>query len=204
MKKQGTLTVPSKSPIQFRVVRHDANSAVVEMGVDYSKAGVPDRAYYADYCNVVKDRQGFTLIFGKLVPGTTRLRTQIEISFPEDMFVRQLWGSSRDFQKTIEQLATEGLTPIENVQDTDKVQTFRSNNVFMGAWGQEAVMDFYYISPKDMHMFAQGRHGQQSDAMLEPVVRVAMGTGLMLEFLNKCGNLVPREMPETITVESRL
>jgi hypothetical protein len=57
MKKHGALAVPSKSPLLFRVVKSDAHSALVELGVDYSKAQVPDRAYYADYCDVVKDRQ---------------------------------------------------------------------------------------------------------------------------------------------------
>ena len=192
MKKHGTLTVPSKSPLRLRVQQMNAESAVVEMGVDYSLADVPERAYYADYCDVVKDRQGFTLIFGKLVPGTSKLRTKIEISFPEEMFVRQLWGNSRDFQKIVERLAVNSkVEPIQDVADTDKVQTFRSNNVFMGVWGEESVMDYYYISPKDMHSVMQNPQ-HAADVTLEPVVRVAIGTGLMLEFLNKCGNFVPQ------------
>lgn len=203
MKKHGSLVVPSKTgAVQFRVISSDANGAVVEMGFDYSKADVPDRAYYSDYCDVVKDRFGYTLVFGKLIPGTSRLRTKIEISFPEDMFGRQLWGGSREFHKVIQKIADKlKLDSIAKVEDTDKVQTFRANNVFMGAWGEESVMDFYYISPKDMHALTRS---SRADVTLEPVVRVAMGTALMLEFLEKCGALVPESLPDAVGVGNRI
>jgi hypothetical protein len=73
------------------------------------------------------------------------------------------------------------------VEDTDKVQTFRANNVFMGAFGEESVMDFYYLSPRDMHQATQGK--KEGNFTLEPVIRVAMGTVLIFEFLEKCGAL---------------
>src|SRR5437588_4156159 len=131
-------------PVQFRVVSTTSDHAVVELGVDYSKADIPERAYYADYCDVQKARFGFGLVFGKLIPGTNRLRTKIEISFPEEMFFKQLWGTSRAFHETVRRLSRH-LEPVQMIEETDKVQAFRSNNVFMGVWGEDAVMDFYYI-----------------------------------------------------------
>src|SRR5690349_17938181 len=83
-------------PVHFRVVRDLGAQTLAEIGVDYSKAEIPDRAYYADYVDVQRARSGVSLLFGKLRPGTDELRTQVEIVFPDDMFLRQLWGTSRD------------------------------------------------------------------------------------------------------------
>lgn len=184
MTKRGALAVPSYGPVLFRVISSDAISTNIEIGFDYSKAVTPDRAYYADYCDVIEDRFGFTLIFGKLVPGDKQLRTKIEITFPKDMFARQLWFSSRQFHEVVRTAAKNHFSPLGEVGETDKVQTFRSNNVFMGTWGEESVADFYYLSPKDTHVLAQG--GRNYTPTLEPIVRVAMGTELMFEFLEKC------------------
>jgi len=203
MKRQhDSLALPSKGPVTFRVISSTPEGALVELGINYEKTAVPDRAYYSDYCNVVKDRFGFTLIFGKLSPGTNVLRTKIEIAFPSDMFVRQLWGTSREFHRVVRQIVEklEKSSPIEKVQDTDKVQTFRANNVFMGTWTEESVMDFYYISPRDMHSLANSRSVPQ-DVTVEPIVRVAMGTALILEFLDKTGTLVPENALEIATRE---
>jgi hypothetical protein len=171
-------------PVTLRVVKASPDQAVLEMGIDYSKAEIPERAYYADYCDVLRGRVGFSLVFGKLDPGTCRLRTKIEVAFPEQMFLQQLWGTSRDFQRAVQADAMRApIVPVAEVEDTDKVQTFRSNNVMMGAWGEESVMDFYYISPRDMHFV---RQEAKTNVELEPVVRVVMGTPLIFEFLQKC------------------
>jgi len=156
---------------------------LIEYGIEYDKAEIPARSYFADYCDIVRGRTDLTFIFGRLVPGTEQLRTQIEISFSETMFVNQLWGSSRDFEGVVRKLVSSGsLSPVKNVVSSDKVQTFRASSVFMAA-SQEAVMDFYYISPGDMHFFVAGKRGE---IPLEPVIRVALSNALMLEFLERC------------------
>jgi hypothetical protein len=50
----------------------------------------------------------------------------------------------------------------------------------MVAMGEEAVMDFYYLSPRDLQEPLSGRAG------LEGVIRVVMPTPLIFEFLEKC------------------
>jgi hypothetical protein len=184
------LEVSSHGPVTLRIVQAGLDQTVVELGVDYRQAEVPERFYSADYCEIQKARAGLSLFFGKLIPGTSKLRTKIEVTFPEEMFLRQLWASSRDFHKTVQGVAEKiDFPPLENVEDTDKVQTFRSNNVFMGMWGEESVMDFYYLSPRDIH-FAKTQ--QRGAAALEPVVRVVLSTALMFEFLEKCRHHVER------------
>jgi hypothetical protein len=167
----------------------------IEYGIDYEKADVPARSYFADYCDVVRGRTDLTFIFGRLVPGTQQLRNQIEISFSENMFLNQLWASSRDFEATVRKVVSDAiLSPLSDVVLSDKVQTFRASSVFMAA-SQEAVMDFYYISPGDMHFFAAGKRGE---IPIEPVIRVALSSALLLEFLEKCHPLVEALKKENV------
>jgi len=186
--RRGGALVPSpqylSGPVHFRVVQQVGGQALAEIGIDYSRADIPDRSYYADHVDVQRARSGISLLFGKLMPGASRLRTQVEVVFPDDMFVRQLWRSSREMHKSLEEnrgkLGT--IQEISEVEGTDKVQTFRSNNVFLGQWGDEAVADFYYISPRDFYYAKEGLR----TVSLEPVVRIAMHPGLILELLDKC------------------
>ncbi len=180
------LAVSGKGPVAVRVVQAGPEPAqgLVEITVDYRNAEIPNRAYFADYCDVQKGRFGYSLAFGKLIAGSDTLRTKIEIAFPKEMFMRQLWATSRELHKITKDLASrEKPTPVTSVQDTDKVQTFRSNNVFMGVWGDDSVLDFYYLSPKDMH---DVRSRPRADVSLEPVIRVVLDTALLNEFLDRC------------------
>jgi hypothetical protein len=179
----------SSGPVHFRIVHDAGYQTMAELGVDYSKADVPERAYYADYVDVQRGRSGITLLFGKLIPRTTHLRTQVEVIFPDDMFLRQLWGTTREVHKVlIEHRPPWRIEPVDQASETDKVQTFRSNNVFIGTWGDEAVADFYYLSPRDFYLVKQGG---MTRVGLEPVIRVVLYPGLLLEFFEKCKKLVP-------------
>jgi hypothetical protein len=188
---QRTALAPSFSsgPVHFRIVDNVGYQTTAEIGVDYSKADVPERAYYADYVDVQRGRSGINLLFGKLVPRTTQLRTQVEIIFPDDMFLRQLWGTTRDVHKMLLEYRPKWrIEPMDTATETDKVQTFRSNNVFIGTWGDEAVADFYYLSPRDFYLV---KAGSKTRVGLEPVLRIVLYPGLLLEFFEKCKELVP-------------
>lgn len=198
------IVASGRGPVTVRVVQAGPNpaQALVELSVDYRKAEIPGRAYFADYCEVQKGRFGYTLIFGKLVSGKNALRTQIEIMFPQEMFVRQLWASSRELHKVVKQLHKDTGGPLDSVEGTDKVQTFRSNNVFMGVWGEDSVLDFYYLSPKDMHDL---RTRQHTDVSLEPVIRVVLDTGLLDEFLEQCRPFAEEHLqPEAAIAKSEV
>jgi hypothetical protein len=178
-----SITAQPKGPVRLRFIESEGQT-LLELGVDYEKADVPDRRYYADYCKVVESRSAITLIFGRLDPSNSALRTKVEISFPEALFLRQLWSSSREaHQKLEESLAGKHLAPLQEPRETDKIQGFRANNVFMASISDDAILDFYYIAPPDIHFV---RIGKRSDVYLEPIIRIALGTPLMLEFLDQC------------------
>jgi hypothetical protein len=177
-------TAQSKGPVQLRFVESE-KGATLEIAVDYERADVPERRYYADFCSVVKARSGYSFTFGRLTPGANALRTKVEISFPESLFVEQLWKSSRKLYDTLEREVDGKLLPPigADFRDTDTVQGFRANNVFMSMLGDDSVMDFYYIAPPDIHF---ARTGRRSDVYLEPIIRIALPTALMYEFLQQC------------------
>jgi hypothetical protein len=194
------LASTSKRPVSIRLVHASPGLTTVEMSVDYRGVDAPNRAYFADYCDVQKGRISYSLVFGKLEIGGSVLRTKIEVTFPRELFLRLLWGTSRGIHEILAKLPLQKLEPIKPNLNTDKVQTFRANNLFMGMWGEDAVLDFYYMSPK-----AMGELNLQPkvEADLEPIIRVAMDTALLYEFLEKCRPFVEErsEASSLVSVE---
>jgi hypothetical protein len=185
--QSGTI-VGGQGPVRLRVVRAGPQENTVELSVNYEKAEVPPRAYFADYCDVVQGRGSVSIFFGKLKPGTSVLRNKVEIGFPEDLFIRQVWKNSRKLHEKVEaEFGPHPLPPIGEVTDTDVVQAFRANNVLMLGMGEEALADFYYIAPTEIH-FALNK-GRQEVA-LDPVIRIVLSGLLMLELLEKCRPVV--------------
>jgi hypothetical protein len=186
--RKAAFEVGGAGPVRLRVLQTGPTENVIELRIEYDKAEVPSRAYYADYCDVVKGRSGVSLLFGKLKPGTSTLRNKVEIVFPEDLFVRQLWKNSRQLhEKTREEFNRRPLEPITNLTDTDTVQAFRANNVMMLGMGDEALMDFYYIAPSELHYaFVKKRN----EIALDPVIRIVLSGSLVFELLEKCGIIV--------------
>jgi hypothetical protein len=156
-------------------------SLQVQVRIDYSRVEVPDRSYYADYCDVPAARAGISLIFGKLEPGSGRLRTKVEIAFPDDLFRNQLWNALNSLDQHLRSApGTKPLPPVSNLEDTDKVQTFRSNNVFVSYWGEDITFDFYYLSPK------RSSSGAPTEAALDPVIRIVLVAPVCMELIEKC------------------
>ena len=132
------------------------------------------------------------LTFGKLDrPATERLRSKVEIYFNSLMFVKQLWASSREFHQTLRKHVEErGLKPPrwERLLEAPKVQTFQSNHVLMMLTEGESLMDFFYISPKDMYY----KPRLAEKLALEPLVRVILAPELLAAFLDGCQPLAER------------
>jgi hypothetical protein len=105
------------------------------------------------------------------VPRTGKLRTQVEISFSRDAFVAQLWKSSREFHEVLKRNPDLQLPPLGDVVYSDTVHTSRANCVFMSMMGEEAILDFYYIAPNEVHFVKLGRRNQVN---LDPVIRICL------------------------------
>src|ERR1039458_989724 len=179
-------------PVRIRVTEAKNGQGLVEMWLDYEKADVPARAYFADYVDVLQGRADVTLIFGRLVSGAKKLRTQAEISFSRDAFVAQLWRSSQELHEILKKNEGWRLPPLEGIAYSDTVHTSRASAVFMAVLGEESIFDFYYIAPSEIHFVKMGR---RSNVNLDPVIRISLPSPLVLEFLDKCEAFVST-MPE--------
>ncbi len=155
----------------------------VQISVDYSKAAQPEFSYVADHCSVSHSESGYIIAFGKMTSDQTALRTRVEVSFPEGMFQKQLLNSTRDFKDRMPVGIQIRDVPARTFTDPDKIQTFRSNNAMVGAWGDEGVIDFFFLSPSD---FGGASRNGSVDIRLTPVVRVTLSIGLLKDFLTKC------------------
>lgn len=174
----------SSGAIKYRVLGSSQNPAGLEFNVDYARAPVPIHFYVSDYVFVLEDQSQVMLTFGKLDrPSTDRLRTKLEIYFNPYMFVRQLWATTSEFRPVLRKYVQDRqLTPPhwDALLESPKVQTFQANQALMMLTEGESLVDFFYISPKDIYY--KPRVGEKID--LEPLVRVILAPELLASFLD--------------------
>lgn len=171
----------ASGPVVYQVRGPRDKPTSLSISINYEEAPVPDRYYVANWFKVVERDLEVIISFGDLAEGEDELRSRIDIVFPSLLFVDQLWTSSRDFQTSLSKLLDmvgskpDTLLPTAKLR-TDKLQRLKSNNVFMVVQGTECLLDFFYISPKDM--WAKPRRGEPVE--LEAVVRVMLPPTLLL------------------------
>jgi hypothetical protein len=158
------------------------------LSINYEAAPVPDYNYVADFVQVsALDVQAY-IVMGKLeYPGAKRLRNKVEIYFPAHTFVAQLWNSSRQLHKALREFAERtqcfpNLPELETLQ-CDRVQTLHANNVVMVHMGAECMLDFFYLSPKEMWLKTSKK---AAITEMEALVRVVCSPTLLLSFLDMC------------------
>jgi hypothetical protein len=174
-------------PIRYKVQAGKDGFAAAMMVVDYADAPVPPNYYVADYFEVANLDPKILFTFGKLdYPNNKKLRNKLEIDFPVLLFVAQLWASQTEFQKnlrrSIEQFGYEAVKPGTIVGPVEKVQTMHSNNALMVQSAGECMIDFFYVSPRDMAF----RAPRNLPIALEPLVRVITAENFLLGFLDAC------------------
>lgn len=175
-------------PVQYRVEGSVEAPSRILMRVDYADAPVPRDYYVADYFYVENKDPNILMVFGKR-EGDDRLRTKVEIFFPAMFFVRQLWKSSRQFHKTLDEYVVKNgyrsEVPGKQGLPAEKAQTLQSNNVLMVLSNGDSMMDFYYMSPRDMYY----KPLRKREIELEPLARVIISPPLLLGFLDECGKI---------------
>lgn len=176
-----------RGPVRYVVHETGPGQPVLlNLGIAYDEAPVPEHYYVADYYQIIPQDFDVLLIFGKLDhPAIDRLRNKIEIYFAVQSFVRQLWYSSRDFQdgleKYVAQNKAQALMPSAVSAQTEKVQTLHSNNALIVHSSGDCILDFFYISPKDLWIKPAKREAIE----LEALVRVLAPASLVLGFLRE-------------------
>jgi len=174
---------------------------MLSLGIAYDEAPVPEHYYVADYYQVIPGDFSVLLIFGKLDhPQVGRLRNKVEIYFPVENFVRQLWNSSRTFQTSLEKYVVtnkaEPVRPSNISAETDKVQTLQSNNALIVQSTGDCIIDFFYISPKDLWL----KPMKSEPIGMEALVRVMVTASVMLGFLHECDK-VAKELIDKLGIK---
>ena len=180
-----------RGAVKYKVEGPEDNPTTVKLSIAYDEAPVPEHYYVADYFQIIPFDLEVLMIFGKLdYPNPQKLRNKIEIYFPVDLFIAQLWRSSREFEKTlvgyVDQHKAKIVEPGELPPETDKVQTLHSNNVLMVLSAGQCMMDFFYISAKDLWL-----RPQRNEAIgIEALVRVLAPASVVLGFLREADKVV--------------
>jgi hypothetical protein len=173
--------------VRYKIDRLAGKTISATLAIDYSHAPVPEHYYVADFYQVVNKDPQVLIIFGKLnYPKADELRNRVEIYIPAFSFVNQFWKSRQEFhgilRQFVERFGYRPEPPGHASQETDKVQTLQSNNVYMIHSGGECMLDFFYLSPKDLYLKAP----QGQEVGLEALVRVMVTPSLLLGFLDAC------------------
>jgi hypothetical protein len=174
-------------PVHYRVDREVNGQHFMSLSVDYERAPVPERSYVADYFEISRADADVVLIFGKVdLPRGERLRNKIEIYFPFNLFVHQLWRSSRKYQESLESnRPTRYMRNKEISSDTEKVQTISANNVLMLMSAGQCMLDFFLISAKDLWLKPQ----KSEPIGMEALVRVFTTAPIMLTLLEESDHI---------------
>jgi hypothetical protein len=174
-------------PVRYKIQTSKDGLQSAMLAIDYADAPVPTHYYVADYFEVANLDPRILFTFGKLnYPSDKQLRNKLEIDFPAPLFVMQLWKSRADFHKLlktfVQQNGYQAMNPGGLSEPVEKVQTIHSNNALMILSAGDCMIDFFYLSPRDMALKAP----KSEELYLEPLVRVMTSPNLLLGLLNAC------------------
>jgi len=155
----------------------------VQIKVDFGLVPPPQSYYYADAIDLKVDEDLFmgVLSFGRREVGTNRFADRIDIIMPPAALFRQFWLSSRDVEGTIDQvIAKLGATPkvAPASAGSSLAVTLFANMIFIAVGEGESSLDFYHLSPRDVHL-AKTR---KIDMQIQPTVRVILSSILTKYF----------------------
>ncbi len=125
----------------------------VALGVDLSKAQVPDRRYAADVCSVARVRGTVKVMFGQERVDGSGWRTLLVIEMSEVAISQFLQSVDSMKNPTLEQIAAgsnfqpEELTEASEPTQPNQAVSLVANLVLTAFAGNEACIDFYHMSP---------------------------------------------------------
>jgi hypothetical protein len=162
--------------------------SVTQLGVDLSKADVPDRRYAADTCAVAYVHQTVRIIFGQERFDAEGLRTAIVVKMTPRSVVQFLkMIDSTMSEAIVEGVRQEGME--RQALASPKMEPSQATVVLAANLGTaalnslESCIDFYEASP-----FAFGvalQQGSGARLAVEPVVRVDLTSGLLFSLLDE-------------------
>lgn len=185
MKRKEKPTAPTQTQggVQFEA-RPDGS---MQIKFDFSHLPEPSLYYYADCLalRVDAENQMAILSVGRSDAERKSFADHIEIVMPVDKLLGDFWKSARDIEATIDQVLRAQdwpEFPFRMESPTRVAQTFYANLLFMAVGIGESSLDFYQLSPRQIHF---AKSGLLNEMQVLPVLRVAMSTPLSKRFLTE-------------------
>lgn len=157
----------------------------MQIKIDFGFAPVPVQYYYADAFHLALDEatQMALLSFGRRDPRTGKFADRIEIVMPSKSLFSQFWANTREVEATVDKILSgigprQKLVPILPPEST--AVTLFGNMIFVAAGEGESALDFYHLSPREIH-FAKT---QKKDMLMQAIVRIIISTALTKHFFD--------------------
>jgi hypothetical protein len=196
MAKSGQLSTVQRMPrpgegavvelARRQVTRPDGTSGL-ELNLDLGLAPVPEKRYVADIVGITYEIGVLQMLFGqRKIARDSALRSLIVVQMTSTavgQFIKTLGGFEPGMRKWLEDNDIRAeLTQIE--EEPEQTVTLFANMVGLAFAGREACMDYYHASAFSIHQANQNRK-----MAVEPVVRVILGSGLLLPLIDKLHEL---------------
>jgi len=168
-----------KGPVRYSL--HEGTALVLQLNIE--KAQVPENSFFANTISVHADPKlaSVTLSFGQLAPESNRCLKQFDIAMPESPVFDRYLKSIAGMEKTVDKaLSIIKRTPIKSIawSQAEQIETLYSNHIYASTSGEESCLDFYYISPLDIHL----ARTQKANIALTPVIRIILSVVLFKHF----------------------
>jgi hypothetical protein len=190
MARHGRLTVvPRLRPgegkeieVVRRTVPQPDGTTAFEMDIDVSYAPVPDRRYVADAGAILFEGDALRLVLGQRLLLGNELRSAV-IVFLSAQAAVQFLKTCEKFHPSLQEYAgkhqiSDRLTEIH--EEPLHVTSVTANIILAAFSGRESCLDFYDSSP-----FVLGIVQKGGKMALDPILRVDLGTGLLLALIDK-------------------
>lgn len=168
----------------FRFLGEDGGP--VEIRFDFGLVPPPAFYYYADslLLNLDSALRMAILSFGRRDVKTNHFADRIDVVMPKKSLFGQFWASSRDVEGTVDKIldASGGSLPKFNPVALPESQapTLFSNTIFAAVGEGESTLDFYHLSPREVHLAKT----QKREMQIQPTVRIIMSSVLTKQFFD--------------------
>ena len=182
-------------PIDVAVINPTGASDMLGVGLDLSRARVPDRRYAADACSIARAHGSVKLMFGQDRVDGEGWRTLLVVGMSDAAIFQILRSVAEMKNPTLEQivaaanLQAEPLSErVSEPEQPNQAVSLIANLATIAIAGTEACIDFYHLSA-----FAVGALRGANKTAVDPVVRVDLRASLLLGLVAALGAL---DLPE--------
>jgi hypothetical protein len=124
------------------------------------------------------------LSFGRRDANTNKFSDRIDVAMPTRSLLVQFWASSREVENTVDKIlaANGAAVPRTKSISSSEAQapTVFANTIFAAVGEDESTLDFYHLSPREVHLAKT----QRKDMQILPIIRVIVSTVLTKYFFD--------------------